>query len=101
MFCIGLPVCCFCEDDDDVINRCAAGTFHASVVKNDPLHVNRLTEEWKNMASFLGDSNLLIRLSGGDVASNELSYHKKYHSETSITAKRQKIIQEGTLLIAC
>ena len=20
MFCIGLPVCCFCEDDDEVIN---------------------------------------------------------------------------------
>ena len=29
------------------------------------------------MASFLGDSNLLISLSGGDVASNELYYHKK------------------------
>ena len=77
MFCIGLPVCCLCEEDEEVINLCAAGTFHASVMENDLPHVKRLTEEWKSMASFLEDSNLLIRLSGGNVASNELYYHKK------------------------
>ena len=74
-FQLGKLICCFCLEEDEDSNLCAAGTLHASDGKINSSHVQRLTEEWKNMAALLEDSDLLVRLSGGDLASNKVYYH--------------------------
>ena len=75
-FQLGKLVCCFCQNDDKDYKLCAAGTMHSPDVKVKSSHVLQLTSEWKKMASFLGQTDVLIRLSSGDVTSNELYYHK-------------------------
>ena len=58
----------------------AAGTFGASKTKAKGQHVDNLTSKWKNMAAVLNYTYLLNSLSRGDVASNELYYHKKCYT---------------------
>ena len=73
---IGQLVCCFCKEPDGEINLCAAGTYHASKMKADADHVKKLTQKWAEMAKVVEDDDLLKSLSVGDVAANELYYHK-------------------------
>ena len=73
---LGKLVCCFCSEIDTENNLTAAGTFHATKNKVDVDHVSNLTEKWKTMAAKLEYSELLSRLSFGDIVSNELYYHK-------------------------
>ena len=74
-FQLGKRICCFCEEEDQDTNLRAAGTLHASDGKLNLSHVERFTKEWKSMAALLGETDLLVRLSGGDIASNEVYYH--------------------------
>ena len=47
----------------------AAGEFHTSFQKPNVQHVNSLTEKWRDMACFLGDTNILSKLDS-DVKAN-------------------------------
>ena len=57
-------------------NLIAAGTLHASKTKTVATHVKKLTETWIEMAKCLEEEYLLVILAHGDIASNELFYHK-------------------------
>ena len=50
---------------------------HAKKRKADGSHVKRLTDEWKELAIFLGDDVLVQKLSFKDVTADQLFYHKK------------------------
>ena len=54
----------------------AAGEFHTSFQKPNVQHVNSLTAIWRNMACFLGDTNILSKLDS-DLRGNEIFYHSK------------------------
>ena len=69
-------VCCFCKCIDIQENLVAAGTLHATKTKTQINHVKNMTANWIEMAKVLEDESLLIQLSHGDVASNEMFYHK-------------------------
>ena len=69
-------MCCFCRLEDVESNLCAAGTFHAKRNKANSSHVHSITQKWIEMAKITGDDELLRILSTGDVASNEVFYHK-------------------------
>ena len=69
-------VCCFCKCTDIQENLVAAGTLHATKTKTQINYVKTITANWREMAKVLEDENLLIQLSHGDVASNEMFYHK-------------------------
>ena len=63
----GKLVCCFCPETDIENNLTAAVTFHATKNKVDLNYVSKLTEKWKTMAARLDYSELLSRLSSGDI----------------------------------
>ena len=65
--------CLFCNEIDNPNELIA---MHASSSKVKKVHVDNFTNNLKDMASFLRDSNLMPKLCTGDVISNELFYHK-------------------------
>ena len=67
-----LLFCCFHGQDDINENLVAAGTYHARSTKANPEHVKHLTDKWIEMAKVVGNDNLLMILSSGDKAANEL-----------------------------
>ena len=67
-----LLFCCFCGQKDIDENLVAAGTYRARSTKANPEHVKHLTDKWIEMAKVVGNDNLLMILSSGDVAANEL-----------------------------
>ena len=69
--------CCFCREVDIESNLRAAGTKYASTSKTNVEHVENITQKWKEMATKIGDDHLIRILSSGDVASNEIFYHKE------------------------
>ena len=69
--------CCFCREEDIESNLRAAGTMHASISKTNVVHVESITQKWKEMATKIGDDHLIRLLSSGDVASNEIFYHNE------------------------
>ena len=87
---------CFCSEIETENNLTAAGTFHATKNETDINHVSNLTEKCKTMAAKLGYSELLSRLSSGDIVSNKIYYQKvllrilMYNSAMN-TSKHQKL----------
>ena len=73
---LGELKCFICEKPDVIKNLCAAGTMHAKNISVKKQHVKDLTENIKKMASVLDNQIILSKFSCGDVASNELNYHK-------------------------
>ena len=69
--------CCFCREEDIESNLRAAGTFHASTSKTNVVHVENITQKWKEMATKIGDDHLIRILSSGDAASNDIFYHNE------------------------
>ena len=69
-------MCYFCREVDIEENLVAAGTFHASKTKKVTNNVKKMTETWIDMAKCLADEHLLLVFTHGDVASNEVFYHK-------------------------
>ena len=51
--------------------------MHASISKTNVVHVENITQKWKEMATKIGDDHLIRILSSGDVASNEIFYHNE------------------------
>ena len=73
---IGTLICIFCKDSDNAENLCAAGTLHATTKKVKLDYVTIFTEKLKSIAVEVGNDDALSKLSSGDVASNEIYYHK-------------------------
>ena len=100
-FQLGKLICCFCEEEDEDSNLRAAGTLHASDGKINSSHLQRLTKEWKSMAASLEVSDLLVRLSGGDLASNEVYYNDhcyfRFRNRYNRKIKHNQDIHEKTL----
>ena len=102
---LGSHVCIFCNEIDNEQNLIAAGTLHAKTLKVKQKHVDDFTKNLREMALFLNDSNLLPKISTGDVATNEVFYHKKCYinyrnkhrsavrgaNKSSISLKEQEI----------
>ena len=69
-------ICCFCKFIDKQENLVAAETLYVTKTKTQIDHVKTMTANWTEMAKVLQDENLLIQILHGDVASNEMYYHK-------------------------
>ena len=69
-------ICSFCKCIDKQENLVAAGILYATKTKTQIDHVKNMTVHWIEMANVLQDENLLIQISHGDGASNEMYYHK-------------------------
>ena len=68
--------CIFCLKIDTSDCLCAAGTLHAKCDKVDDKHVHEFTEKIKNQDIKLGETQILARVSTGDVTTNKIFYHK-------------------------
>ena len=62
----------FCREEDIGSNLQADGTILASTSKINVVHVENITQKWKEMATKIGDNHLIRILSSGDAASNEI-----------------------------
>ena len=71
---LGKLICLFCLKSDGFL--CEAGTMHATNDKVDNQHVQELTAKIKRQALKLGETEILSKLSTGDLASNKIYYHK-------------------------
>ena len=69
--------CLFCWEIDSSENLCAAGTMHTTSEKVNEKHVQNFTEKLSEKALKLNDSHVLTKLSTGNVATNEIFYHKR------------------------
>ena len=47
----------FCREEDIESNLQAAGTIHASTSKTNVVHVENITQKWKEMATKIGDNH--------------------------------------------
>ena len=83
---------CFWRETDVEENLTAAQTLHASKIKTVASHAKKLTETWIEMAKYLEDEYLLVILSHGEIASNELVYHKP--SVKYCYQNKKKILQK-------
>ena len=68
-------VCCFCKYVNKKKNLVVAGTLYATKTKTQIDRMKNMTANWIEMAKVLQDKHLLVQLSQGDVASNEMFYH--------------------------
>ena len=71
------PICIICGKFDKIDNLHAAGAFHATKSKLNVEHVTKLTNQWRNMAVYIGDDALKSRLMIGDLGANSSFYHKR------------------------
>ena len=72
----------------------AAGEYHTSFQSSKVQYVESLTEQWREMASLLGNTEITSKLHT-DVRANELFYHSKclktlqYHYETFLNKSKE------------
>ena len=70
------PICIICGEHDATENLHSAGAFHASKSKLNTEHVMKLTNNWRDIAVYIGDNALVNRLMIGDLGANSSFYHK-------------------------
>ena len=71
------PICIICGEDDVIENLHTAEAFHASKSKLNTEHVMKLTNNWRDIAVYIGDNALVNRLMIGDLGANSSFYHKR------------------------
>ena len=71
------PICIVCGEHDAIENVHAAEAFHASKSKLNSEHVMKLTNNWRDIAVYIGDNALVNRLMIGDLGANSSFYHKR------------------------
>ena len=71
------PIGIICGEHDAIENVHAAGAFHASKSKLNSEHVMKLTNNWRDIAVYIGDNALVNRLMIGDLGANSSFYHKR------------------------
>ena len=59
----------------------AAAALYATKTKLKADHVTKQTEQWRYMATAIGDSGLASRLSIGDLGANNLFYQKRSYTK--------------------
>ena len=64
------PICITCSEHDATENVHAVGSFHASKSKLNSEHVMKLTNNWRDIAVYIGDNALVNRLMIGDLGAN-------------------------------
>ena len=70
-----------CSEDDFDYNLHGVGSLHATQTDINTDNNHELTTKWKNMAAKVGNSSLLNLLAQGDLASNEIYYHRRCYSD--------------------
>ena len=85
--------CLFCSNDETFEILHAAGTKDATSTKVNHKHVEDFTEKLKTMASYLQETNVLAKLTSGDVISNELFYHTKCQVNFLNRYNRTKLLE--------
>ena len=73
--------CAICSEDDFDYNLHTAGSLHTTQTDINTDHNHELTIKWKEMAVKIGNSSLLNLLAQGDLASNEIYYHRHYYND--------------------
>ena len=71
------PICIICSEHDAIENVHAAGEFHVSKSKLNSEHVMKLTNNWRDIALYIGDNAIVNRLMISDLGSNSSFYHKR------------------------
>ena len=71
------PICIICSEHDAIENVYAAGEFHASKWKLNTKHVIKLTNNWRDIAVYIGNNALVSSLMIGDLGANCSFYHKR------------------------
>ena len=71
------PICIICGENDAIENVYAAGAFHASKSKLNSEHVMKLTNNWRDIAFYIGDNALVSKLMIGDLAADSSLYDKR------------------------
>ena len=70
------PICIICSEHDAIENVYVAGAFHASKWKLNTEHVIKLTNNWRDIAVYIGNNALVSSLMIGDRGANCSFYHK-------------------------
>ena len=79
---LGELKCIFCTKYDDLCNLMAAGTYHAPQRKVNTTHLKELETKWGKWASCIDEYVYVDTASSmGDLAANELYYHKVCYSD--------------------
>ena len=73
--------CTLCSEDDFDYNLHAAGSLHATQTDINTDHNHELTIKWKEMTTKVEYSCLLNLLAQGDLASNEIYYHRHCYND--------------------
>ena len=71
------PICIIYGEHDATENGHADGVFHASKSKLNSEHVMKLTNNWRDIAVYIGDNALVNRLMLGDLGVYSSFYHKR------------------------
>ena len=90
----GSYFCAICSTMDESKKLCAAGTWHAKKGKVDIEHNKKLTANFAKMALAVGNDGLLKAVSVGDLAANEIYYHKNCYK--TLVADYKKVTEKGS-----
>ena len=82
--------CAICSEDDFDYNLHAAGSLHVTQTDINTDHNHKLTIKWKKMAAKVGNSSLLNLLTQGDLAWNEIYYHRHCYNLVQNNEKLKK-----------
>ena len=92
--------CIICNEIDELKNLLAAGALHATKTKLKADHATKQTEQWRNMATTIGDIRLASQLSTGDLGANSSFYHKRCYTKLcNDFIKKDNEIKQGGLNI--
>ena len=69
--------CIICGEHEVTENLHAAKAFHVSKSKLNTEHVMKLTNNWRDIAVYIGDIALIIRLMIGGLRANSSFYHER------------------------
>ena len=73
--------CAICNENDFDFNLHAAGSLRATQTDINTVHNHELTTKQKEMAAKVGNSSLFNLLAQGDLASNEIYYHRHCYND--------------------
>ena len=76
-----IPKCIICKEIDELKNLHDAGAFHVTKTKLKADRVTKQTEQWRHMATTIGDRRLASQLSIGDIGVNSSFYHKRCYTK--------------------
>ena len=93
--------CIICGEHDAIKNLHPAGTFHASKSKLNTERVMKVTNNWKDIAVYIGDKALVNRLMIDNLDANSSFYNKRCSTNlyNRFTKKNRKENVRGKLIL--